>query len=99
MIFEKYSKDFSVENNCINYFYELHLKDSSSDNILTKKFSNNDDEYLNSEENVNNLNKSGKNYLIKEIKEILENLCFLNKDEMVVFKDFKTEFLKEVLLY
>ena len=32
------------------------------------------------------------------MQELLENICFLDKDEMVVFKDFKTEFLKEVIL-
>ncbi len=55
-IFGKYSKDFSVDNNCVSYFFDLHLKDCSPDNSIA----GNENNYLLNEESVNNSNKPGK---------------------------------------
>jgi hypothetical protein len=56
MIFGKYSKDFSVDNNCVSYFFDIHLKDCSPDNSI----SGNEHQYLSAEKSGNNSNKPGK---------------------------------------
>ena len=87
-VFVKQSPKEETRNILMKFIKDFHIDESAFDfffNIHTKE------EVKLIEENVNeSVDKS------EESKKLLENLCFLNKEEMTVFKDFNAEFINQV---
>ena len=101
-IYSKLIKDLSIDENCFKYFFEIHTKDYGRTTTENTNNEGNNEEVA----SLNNIQEDESISIIKmkgifnfsqiEKQKLYENLCFLNKDELVIFKDFKTEFLKEV---